>query len=80
MDFIVSLITNPAGLLASLAAVVALIGGVYAKGRIDEGRKQKAKIERERQRARDVGQKIDDAVAGNDPDKNRQELDAWLKD
>lgn len=61
--------------------VVTLFGALFA---FFKGRSMGAQSERTKQLARDAAamseaQRIDQAVAGNDPDANRKELSKWAK-
>lgn len=64
-----------AGIALAIAGVLAVLATAYSKGKA---------AERAAQKTRDFdamteGQKIDEAVAGNAPDANREELRRWSK-
>jgi hypothetical protein len=79
MTALLSLLTGGNGLIAGLVAVLIAVGGAWLKGR-----SMGVNSERSKQIARDAAamseaQKIDEAVAGNDPDANRKELSKWAR-
>lgn len=76
-DLIFSLIGAGNGLLVVLGLVLALLGGGFVKTYRAGKKAERAKHERERLEALTESEKIDQAVAGNDPDDNRKKLKKW---
>jgi hypothetical protein len=79
MTALLSLLTGGNGLIAGLVAALVGAAALFFKGR-----SMGANSERDKQIKRDAAamseaQKIDEAVAGNDPDANRNELKKWSK-
>ncbi len=79
MNVLLSLLTGGNGIFIGIAAVIAAIAGAWLKGRSSG-----ANAERDKQLKRDAAamseaQRIDQAVAGNDPDENRKELGKWSR-
>ncbi|MGE9185372.1 hypothetical protein ACQKIA_31220 [Escherichia coli] len=79
MTAILSLFTGSNTLVAGLLAVLAAVAAAWFKGRSSGVRS-----ERDKQVSRDAAamteaQKIDEAVAGNTPEANRNELSKWSK-
>ena len=79
MTALLSLLTGGNELIAGLVAVLIAVGGAWLKGR-----SMGVNSERDKQIKRDAeamseAQKIDEAVAGNDPDANRKELSKWAR-
>lgn len=68
-------LSNPT-ILAIIGGIVAALGFGYQQRRA--GRKaERAKQDRERLESITEAQRIDEAIAGRDPDKNREELGRW---
>ena len=79
MTALLSLLMGGNGVFIGIAAVIAAIAGAWMKGRSSG-----ANAERGKQAARDAvamseAQRIDQAIAGNDPDENRKELSKWSR-
>lgn len=69
-----------AGILADLWPILVAIVGAIGWGlhqRRAGAKAEKAKRTAERLKARTEADRIDDAVAGRDPDANREELRQW---
>lgn len=79
MTALLSLLTGGNGIFVGIVAFIATLAGVWFKARSSG-----INSERNKQASRDAAamseaQKIDEAVAGNDPDANRKELSKWAK-
>jgi hypothetical protein len=79
MTALLSLLTGGNGLIVALGGVLVAVFGAWLKGR-----SMGVNSERDKQIKRDAAamneaQKIEQAVAGNDPDKNRKELSKWAR-
>lgn len=61
--------------------VVGAAGVLFAlwKARQSGARAERAKQARAEQKARDIADEIDDAIAGRSPSSNRSELKRWAK-
>ena len=79
MSWVFSLLSSGNGVFIGIATVIAAIAGAWLKGRSSG-----VSTERDKQLKRDAAamsksQRIDQAVAGNDPDENRKELGKWSR-
>ena len=74
-----SLLLGNSGWLALIGALVIGAFGLLAKGRLDGAKKERAKQAKAEQKAVDIADEIDDAIAGRDPQANREELKKWGK-
>lgn len=67
------------------ALLLAIGGGVIAailafmRGRVSGAAKEREKQASERLKAREMGDQIDNAIAGRDPDEIREELKKWWR-
>ena len=64
-----------AGVALAIAGVLAVLATAYSKGKSAERAAQKTRDFE----AMTEGQKIDEAVAGNAPEANREELKKWSR-
>jgi len=77
VETIVSLLTGGNSIF------IALMGGLFAaliawmRGRVTGARKERDKRATERLKAKTEADRIEDAVAGRDGDRNRKELGKW---
>lgn len=78
MDAILSIFTGN-GFLIGLGGVLAMIAAAFFKGRSAGKQAERDKQAGERLKARTEADRIDDAVAGRDPDENRKELRKWSR-
>jgi len=79
MTALLSLVTGGNGLIAGLVAVLIAVGGAWFKGRSMGANSERDKQIKRDAEAMDEAQKIEQQVAGNDPDANREELRRWSK-
>lgn len=76
MDAILSIFTGNSFLIG-LGGVLAMIAAAFFKGRSAGKQAERDKQAGERLKARTDADKIDDAIAGRDPDANRDKLKEW---
>lgn len=76
-DLIVSLISGGNGLFVVLGLVLTLLAGGFVKTYRAGKKSERANHERERLEALTESEKIEQAIAGNDPDVNREKLKKW---
>lgn len=76
MSGLLAFIFGPGGVYTILTA---LIGAALLYARKTGKDAVKAEQAREEAKARDIADKIDDAVAGRTPDENRERLKSWRK-
>jgi len=79
MTALLSLLTGGNGLIAGLVAVLIAVGGAWLKGRSMGANSERNKQIKRDAEAMSEAQKIEQQVAGNDPDANRKELSKWSR-
>ncbi|MBE0702129.1 MAG: hypothetical protein IH582_03005 [Afipia sp.] len=71
-----------AAILADLWPIIAAVAGALGWGlyqRREGAKSEKAKRDAERLKSRTEADRIEDAIAGRDPDDNREELRKWSR-
>lgn len=79
LEAIFALVAASNGWVAYIALAIAGAFGLYLKGRSDGKGVEKSRQQEESARARSVADEIDAAVAGREPQKNRERLSKWSR-
>ncbi|SCD24312.1 hypothetical protein [Brucella inopinata] len=79
LEAIFSLVAASNGWVAYIALAIAGALGLYLKGRVDGKGVEKARQQEQNAGARSVADEIDAAVAGREPQKNRERLSKWSR-
>ncbi|MCI0998970.1 hypothetical protein HWD97_02625 [Ochrobactrum sp. C6C9] len=79
LEAIIGLIAASNGWVAYIALVIAGALGLYLKGRSDGKGVEKSRQQEESAGARSVADEIDAAVAGREPQQNRERLSKWSR-
>lgn len=76
MDALLSIFAGN-GFLIGVGGILAMIAAAFFKGRSAGKRTERDKQAADRLKARTEADKIEDAVAGRNPDDNRAKLKVW---
>ncbi|MCH4542707.1 hypothetical protein [Ochrobactrum sp. A-1] len=79
LEAIIGLIAASNGWVAYIGLAIAGALGLYLKGRSDGKGAEKTRQQDESSAARSVADEIDAAVAGRDPQQNRERLSKWSR-
>lgn len=77
MDALLSLLTGGNSIFLALGGGLIAVFVAWMRGRVTGARAERDKQASDRLRARTEADKIDDAIAGRDPQINRQKLREW---
>lgn len=79
LEAILGLIVASNGWVAYIGLAIAGALGLYLKGRADGKGAEKTRQNDENSAARSIADEIDAAVAGRDPQRNRERLSKWSR-
>jgi hypothetical protein len=78
-DLIATLLSGGTSWLIGAGGIVALVLGIFFKGRSSGKAAEKAQQAEARLRSITEAQKVEDAIAGRLPDENRKRLSKWSR-
>ena len=79
MDALLSLITGSNSIFLMLGGGLIAVVIAWIRGRMSGARAERDKRAADRLKSMSEAQKIEDAVAGRDPNENRKELGGWSR-
>lgn len=79
MDAILNLLIGGNSVFFALFGGLVAVVVAWMRGRVTGARAERDRRAAERLKSISEAQKIDEAIAGRDPDKNREELGKWSR-